>query len=66
LLLAANRKATVAGTMRELAKNARLAPGLSGFKPHRGVNSLTANITITNDYKEGNPVTTTGVHRTVM
>jgi len=28
------------GAKQELARNAVLAPGLSGFKPHRRVNSL--------------------------
>jgi len=41
------------GTKRELATNAVLAPGLFGFKPHRWVNSLPWNITITNDDKGG-------------
>jgi len=30
----------LAGTKRELARNAVLAPGLSGFKPQRWANSL--------------------------
>jgi len=41
-------------------------PGLSGFKPHRWVNSLPWNITVAKYDEGGNPATTTVVHRTVM
>jgi len=33
----------LAGTKRELVRNAVLAPGLSGFKPQRRANSLPRN-----------------------